>query len=325
MAATAPPAPVPVRSPLPWSLAGRTAVVLGGSSGIGLAAAELLASVGARILLVGRDKDRLDSALTRVTATTPRPDTAGAHPETADARDTHLGAAGSHPGAAYVHADTAGIHLDAAASTPGADDAHPRAAGGYTDVRAMSADVTDDDAMQEVFEYAGSVDHVLVTAGYPSGIGPVAELSRDAARTAVAAPVGAVLGIVRAAVPRMEPGGSITLTSGVLVARPRPGMAAPVSAAGAVETLARALAVELAPSRIRANAVRYGAIGTPLLRSRFGAPGAEGDAAMAEAGAGTPLGRFGTAEEAASAALFLMANPYMSGEVLTVDGAQSLA
>ncbi|WP_203596417.1 SDR family NAD(P)-dependent oxidoreductase [Actinomadura bangladeshensis] len=322
MAATAPSAPVPVRSPLPWSLAGRTAVILGGSSGIGLAAAELLASVGARILLVGRDKDRLDSALTRVTATTPHPDPANVH---AAARDTHLGAVGSHPGATGVHADTAGVHLDAAASTPDADDAHPGTAASYADVRAMSADVTDDEAMQEVFEYAGSIDHVLVTAGYPSGIGPVAELTRDAARTAVAAPVGAVLGIVRAAVPRMEPGGSITLTSGVLVARPRPGMAAPVSAAGAVETLARALAVELAPARIRANAVRYGAIGTPLLRSRFGAPGAEGDAAMAEAGAGTPLGRFGTAEEAASAALFLMANPYMSGEVLTVDGAQSLA
>jgi NAD(P)-dependent dehydrogenase (short-subunit alcohol dehydrogenase family) len=47
-------APVPVRSPLPQSLAGRTAVILGGSSGIGLAAVELLASAGAR----GRAPDR---------------------------------------------------------------------------------------------------------------------------------------------------------------------------------------------------------------------------------------------------------------------------
>jgi NAD(P)-dependent dehydrogenase (short-subunit alcohol dehydrogenase family) len=44
------------RSPLPESLAGRTAVILGGSSGIGLAAGELLASAGARVVLAGRDK-----------------------------------------------------------------------------------------------------------------------------------------------------------------------------------------------------------------------------------------------------------------------------
>ncbi|WP_067640936.1 SDR family NAD(P)-dependent oxidoreductase [Actinomadura latina] len=281
MATTA--APVPVRSPLPRSLAGRTAVILGGSSGIGLAAAELLASFGARILLVGRDKERLDAAVTRVNAAAARPNTAGAPSGTSD---------------------MAGIPAE---------------------VHGMSADVADDDALEEVFERAGTVDHVLLTAGRPSDAGPVSGLTRETARVAVGEPVGSVLTVARAAVPRMRPGGSITLASGILVARPRPGMSALVAAAGAVETLARALAVELAPARLRVNAIRFGAMDTPLLRALYGVGGAAGDAAMAEAGGGMPLGRFGTAEEAASAALFLMANPYMSGEVLTVDGGQSLA
>jgi NAD(P)-dependent dehydrogenase (short-subunit alcohol dehydrogenase family) len=294
-------------------------VLLGGTSGIGLAAAELLASVGARVLLVGRDKDRLQAAVTRVQAAatrtnpagTPAPTPAGTSAATPD------GTPGATPDATFAGTP--------AGTSAGRTSGGAGGAGVGADVHGISADVTDDDALAEVFDWAGTVDHVLMTAGRPAGIGPVTELTRDTAQAAVAGPVAAVFGLVRAAVPRLNPGGSITLTSGILVARPQPGMSAPVSAAGAMETAARALAVELAPARLRGNAIRFGAIDTPLLRSRFGATGAEADAVMAEAGAATPLGRFGTAEEAASAALFLMANPYMSGEVLTVDGGQSLA
>ncbi|NUT33497.1 MAG: SDR family NAD(P)-dependent oxidoreductase, partial [Hamadaea sp.] len=61
-------APVPVRLPLPAALAGRTVVVVGGSSGIGLAAGELLASVGADVVLAARDGGRLAAADERVKA-----------------------------------------------------------------------------------------------------------------------------------------------------------------------------------------------------------------------------------------------------------------
>ncbi|MGV9352156.1 SDR family oxidoreductase [Streptomyces misionensis] len=64
-----------------------------------------------------------------------------------------------------------------------------------------------------------------------------------------------------------------------------------------------------------------GRIDTPLWRSR---PGLDSDEAIAAAGSTTLLGRFGTAEEAAASALFLMANDYVTGQIITVDGDEIL-
>ena len=47
----------------PFDLTGRVAVVTGGNGGIGLGMARGLAQAGARVLVVGRDKDKLASAL----------------------------------------------------------------------------------------------------------------------------------------------------------------------------------------------------------------------------------------------------------------------
>ncbi|MFN8631063.1 MAG: SDR family NAD(P)-dependent oxidoreductase [Chloroflexota bacterium] len=50
---------------------GKTALITGGTSGIGLAAAERLASEGAAVFIVGRDPARLDAALTQLRAAVP--------------------------------------------------------------------------------------------------------------------------------------------------------------------------------------------------------------------------------------------------------------
>ncbi|MEO3794935.1 SDR family oxidoreductase [Nonomuraea sp. B10E15] len=258
--------PIPVRSPLPGSLSGATAVLIGASSGIGLAAGALLRSVGARVVLVGRDPDRLKAAVSRVRSAS-----------RADAPD------------------------DAVMGVPG--------------------DGADEQTLAEVFDRAGPVDHVLVTAGGISGAGPVAGLSADAVRATFDSRLGAAFAAARAAATRLPAGGSLTFSSGILVVRPAPGMTAPLAVTGAVETLTRALAVELAPARVRVNTVRFGRIDTPLLRSL---PGLDSDEAIAAAGSTAPLGRFGTAEEAAATALFLMANNYVTGQIITVDGGEVL-
>ena len=56
-------APIPFRSPLTSSLAGETVVISGGTSGIGLAAGTLLRSIGARVVLIGRDAPLIRQAL----------------------------------------------------------------------------------------------------------------------------------------------------------------------------------------------------------------------------------------------------------------------
>ncbi|MFF4623188.1 SDR family NAD(P)-dependent oxidoreductase [Nonomuraea jabiensis] len=189
-------------------------------------------------------------------------------------------------------------------------------------VLGVSADGADEDALAEIFERAGQVDHVLVTSGGIGGAGPVTELSHDDLRSVLDTRLWGAVAAARLAATRLPAGGSITFTSGTFVLRPVPGMTGPLAAVGAVETFTKALAVELAPKRLRVNAIRYGSFDTPLLRT---VSGLDGDAAVAKAGEGTLLGRFGTAAEAAASALFVMANNYVTGQVITVDGGQSLA
>ncbi|WP_199486583.1 SDR family oxidoreductase [Actinomadura logoneensis] len=184
------------------------------------------------------------------------------------------------------------------------------------------ADAADEDAVRAAFDLAGRVDHVLLTAGGYTGAGPLTELTREAAHEAYDQRVWAAVVAARLAAERMPAGGSLTFTSGNLVVRPTAGIAGAMAPGGGIETLTRALAVELAPRRLRVNTVRYGAFDTPLLRSVGGLPT---DEAVREAGAELPLGRFGTAEEAGAASVFLMANTYMTGQVVTVDGGQILA
>lgn len=253
-------APIPVRSPLPAGLKGSTVVIVGGSSGIGLAAGALLHDIGARVVLVGRDQARLDAAVARIGE-------------------------------------------------------------GGPDVLAASADGGDEQALARVLDQAGSVDHVLVTAGGLEGAGTIDALTPEAVRSTLDARIWGALAAARLTAPRLPAGGSITLSSGVYSIRPLPGLAGPLAALGAVEALTAALAVELAPRRLRVNAVRYGSTDTPLMR---GAAGLITDEAVAEAGAAMLLGRFATPAEAAAAAVFLMANTYVNGQVITIDGGQSL-
>jgi NAD(P)-dependent dehydrogenase (short-subunit alcohol dehydrogenase family) len=98
--------------------------------------------------------------------------------------------------------------------------------------------------------------------------------------------------------------------------------AAPYGATkGALRSLVRALSVELAPRRLRVNAVAPGPIETPIY-GKLGMPRAEVDGFQAHMTSRVPLGRFGAAEDVAAAVSFLLSveSRFITGEELYVDG-----
>ncbi len=118
--------------------------------------------------------------------------------------------------------------------------------------------------------------------------------------------------------PKLRPGGSIVFVSSTMPRKAIPGYAASSAAAGALESLARVLALELAP--VRVNVVVPGFIashGTDKIpESRK-----EQWARLVSAQGVKRLGEVG---EIADAILFLMSNAYATGALLTVDGGYTL-
>ena len=128
---------------------------------------------------------------------------------------------------------------------------------------------------------------------------------------------------IRAVLPHMirnRRGSIVTVGSQLALAGGR-GNASYVASKGAVISLTRAVALEQAANGIRANILIPGAIETPLLRRSF-ARAADPEATMRERKARHPMGRFGTADEVARAALFLASDEasFTTGSLLPVDG-----
>jgi len=184
-------------------------------------------------------------------------------------------------------------------------------------LRSIVADLSDESSIRSLFAGENRVDHVFVPAGElrPGG-GCLLKSELDDLRSILEVRLLGVTHVVRQVRPKME-GGSITLMSGLYSTRPASGGGMAAAAVAAVEGMARALALDLAP--IRVNAVAPGLIDTPL----WDAFGAQREAILAR-GARLPVGRIGRPEEVAVGVIFLMSNGFVTGAVLPIDGGGGL-
>ena len=170
-------------------------VVLGGTSGVGLAIAKAAAAAGASVTVASRNPASVESALAQLPAGSAR--------------------------------------------------------------RAVEASSAEE--LAAFFQFLGDFDHFAYTAAGPLVPNPLAEYTAQAGQAFFELRLVAALDAIRLAVPRIRPGGSITMTSGTAAFRGSAGWVLGSAASGAIISAARALAVELAPIRVNVVAPRSSA------------------------------------------------------------------
>jgi NAD(P)-dependent dehydrogenase (short-subunit alcohol dehydrogenase family) len=236
-------------------LEGKVAVITGGSTGIGLAAAKRFAEEGAYVFITGRRQPELDAAVKEI---------------------------GSK--AVAVKADSSDI----------ADLAHL-----FDTVKAAK----------------GRIDVLFANAGIYE-FTPFGTITEDAYDKMFDINVKGVLFTVQQAVPLMADGGSIILTGSIVSSKGFEATTIYSATKAAIRSFARSWTADLKARHIRVNVLSPGPIQTPgldvfanddvknLLKSQV------------------PLGRLGTADEVAKAALFLASDDssYVAGVELFVDG-----
>jgi 3-oxoacyl-[acyl-carrier protein] reductase len=196
------------------------------------------------------------------------------------------------------------------------------AAGG--EALALQADVRDDDAVKELVRCAARrfkrVDVLVASAGAVRDQ-LVGMMSTEQWDDVLETNLRGTFLCVREVLPFMmrARSGSIVCLSSVAAVKAGRGHANYVAAKGGVSAMVRSLAVELAPRRIRVNAVSPGVIETSMSKRVR-------DLAGDEILAGIPLRRYGIPDDVANAVCFLASNEasYITGEILHVTGGYEL-
>lgn len=226
------------------------AVIAGGGSGIGRGCSLRLASLGYRVVLVGRNATKLAAVADEI--------------ENAGGR-----------------------------ATP------------------FQADVRDWDRLAELqASVADTGIDLLINSAGGQFAQPSSDLTRDGWQSVVDINLSGSFFLCRQLMPALcKRRGSIVLIVANMWRKPAPHLAHSAAARAGVVNLMHTLALEWAPHGIRVNAVAPGLTDTPALLDQY--------RALVDK---VPLKRIGSVDEVVDAILFMAHSPYVTGEVLSIDG-----
>lgn len=182
------------------------------------------------------------------------------------------------------------------------------------------ADLTSSKGLESLLAHVSQVFPTLSALVHCAATGvhrPIDQLDLRHFDWTYALNVRAFFDLVRRLLPTFEPGASIVALSSEGAVRAVPQYALVGSSKGALESLVRHLAAELAPRGIRVNTLSAGTVLTDAWNVL-----PDSERRLAEAKARSPFGRLTTAEEVACAAQFLCspASSGVAGHTLVVDG-----
>jgi NAD(P)-dependent dehydrogenase (short-subunit alcohol dehydrogenase family) len=235
-------------------LHGKVAVITGGTTGIGFAAAKLFVEEGAYVFITGRREKELDEAVKAI-------------------------------------------------------------GDNVTGVQGDVSKLADLDRLYETVKAEGRrIDVVFANAGFGefAALGSITEEHFDKLFNIN---VKGALFTVQKALPLLNDGGSIVLTGSVGSAKGTPGFWVYGATKAAIRNFVRAWSIELKDRHVRSNVLSPGPTETPLVAH-------QPPETIARMVSTIPMGRMGSPEEIAKAALFLASDDssFVTGIELFVDG-----
>jgi len=195
---------------------------------------------------------------------------------------------------------------------------------------AVPLDLRDPEAVPPTIERIGAVFgrlDIVVANAAATAFRPMVEQKPHNVEQTLAITVRSFIAAVQAAVPLMRGGGRIVAISGIDSHQAMRGHGVLGAAKAAMESLVRALALELGPQGITVNGVSPGVVDTDSSRLYIErALGVRYEDAVARLVTATPVRRLGTVDDVANLVVFLASEAagFITGQTIVIDGGLSI-